>query len=154
MPAAARAPRASLKGPAGQGLRAISLDVHAVRRSFLHEARVHLFRRDHYIAVAWKHRASERDYRLHSTVAYRENQIMEKYFGSTLHRSTFQLDPTLVIRLEREMDPALRYVSPVSAHLITRFSWRQAWTFIVAAWVVLGLVVRYYGREERPREDT
>lgn len=113
---------------------------------FLHEARVHLFRRDHYLSVAWKHRRDEKDFRYHNTVAFRENQILEKYFGETLRRSSFRLKPADAAALERNMDPSLRYVSPVSAQLVTAFSLGQAWAFIVTAWIVLGLVARYYGR--------
>lgn len=118
-----------------------------LRDPFVHEARVHLFRRDHYLAVAWKHKANRAVYRFHITVAFRENQIMEKYFGQTLRASTFLLKPEQVAWLERGMNPELPYVSAVSSSLITRFNERQAWVFIVLAWVVLALASRYYGRE-------
>ncbi|MFH0953741.1 MAG: VanZ family protein, partial [Verrucomicrobiota bacterium] len=118
------------------------------RDPFVHEARVHLFRRDHYLAVAWKHRTNPASYFYHMTVAYRENQIMEKYFGRTLRASAFRLKPEYYTWLERGVNPDLRYVSAVSSSLITRFSERQAWVFIVLAGVVLALVSRYCGREK------
>jgi VanZ family protein len=51
---------------------------------FLHELRVHLFRRDRYRATAENHPDDERWYRSDLTVAWRENRILERYFGATL----------------------------------------------------------------------
>lgn len=114
---------------------------------FVHEARVHLFRRDHYMAVAWKYEADEQTHRYHLTVALRENQIMEKYFGRTLRKSKYVLEPARVEDLEEKLLPDHPYRSGVSAGLITRFTRKQAAMGGLALLVVLGLTVRYRGRE-------
>ena len=116
---------------------------------FVHEARVHMFRRDHYWSVAWKHRERDRDYRLHCTVAYRENQILEKYFGETLGHSRERLKPDEVAFLEKHLLAGEPYESPVSADVVTRFTLGQAWAAILLGVVVLAAAPRYYGRKHR-----
>lgn len=97
---------------------------------FLHEAMVHVFRRNHYEAVIWKHRGDEKMHRLHCTVAYRENQILEKYFPATLaaagqHWPAERLQPLVpFLRADRV------YKSEVSKHLITHVSEREIWIII------------------------
>ncbi|MFH0879667.1 MAG: VanZ family protein [Lentisphaerota bacterium] len=92
---------------------------------FVHEARVHLFRRDHYLNVLWKHRKNPVDYRIHATVAYREQQIMEKYFPNTLRASNYKWDESIRAELARYANTDPEYVSPVSQGLITTWNERQ-----------------------------
>ena len=115
---------------------------------FLHEARVHLFRRDHYSSVARKYWNDPEKYRYHNTVAFRENQILEKYFGETLRRSAYAWKPKDVAELEKEIDPSLHYRSEVSAGLLTGFTERQMWIAALLAWVVLAAIRRYYGQQK------
>jgi len=116
---------------------------------FVHEARVHLFRRDHYLAVAWKHKADERLYRYHLTVALRENQIMERYFGRTLRASRYVLADDVVRDLERNLLPDHPYRSGVSAGLITRFNRKQASAGGLTVLLALVVLARRHGRERR-----
>ncbi len=109
---------------------------------FVHEARVHLFRRDHYWSVAWKHRENDREFHLHCTVAYRENQILEKYFGETLSRTRERLTPGEVAFLAQNLETDTIYRSGVSSELVTRFSLRQAWAAILLGVVVLAFIPR------------
>jgi VanZ family protein len=115
---------------------------------FLHEARVHLFRRDHYRSVMWKHKGREEKYRYHATVAFRENQIMEKYFSNTLHRSSYTWSSEDLAALEKEIDPTPDYESEVSAYVLTGFTLRQLWAATLLALVVLAVVRRYYGEQK------
>ena len=108
---------------------------------------MHLFRRDHYKAVAWKYKNEPEKCRYHNTVAFRENQILEKYFGETLRRSVYAWKSEDAAALEKQIDPSLRYKSEVSADLLTGFTERQMWAVSLLALVVLGLVYRYYGQE-------
>ncbi|NCC52676.1 MAG: VanZ family protein [Spartobacteria bacterium] len=86
---------------------------------FAHEARIHLFRRDHYMDVLPKYRDDPEMETLHATVAFRENQLLETYFSNTMAGSSYVHPRGRIDYLEKRMDPAFRYVSPVSAHLIT-----------------------------------
>jgi hypothetical protein len=115
---------------------------------FLHEARVHLFRRDHYKAVAWKYEKRQKLYLYHNTVAYRENEILEKYFGRTLHHSIYAWSPEEVAGLKKKIDPAFRYKSEVSSNLFTRFTLTHVWIAALLALVVLAAVRRYYGEQK------
>lgn len=114
---------------------------------FIHEAMVHLYRRNHYHAVVWKYREDSKLYRLHATVAYRENEILEKYFPRTLAAAGERWPSGR----GEELLPHLRadrvYKSEVSKHLITEVSERQVWTIIL---VLLGLdlvLLLAFGRE-------
>jgi len=105
---------------------------------FLHELRVHQFRRDRYLETARMHLDegdrpwARRDF----TVAHRENQFLERYFSRTLSASTARLDTASREQLKREDEPEKSYESPVSHGLITSFgpgSVFAAW----AAWIAI-----------------
>lgn len=91
---------------------------------FVHEARVHLYRRDHYLAVAPKYRGNPKLRRYHYTVAWREHQFMTIFFSNSLARSYYRWRPEVEHAVREESDPMLEYVSDVSANLITAFSQR------------------------------
>lgn len=124
-----------------------------IRDPFLHEARVHLFRRDRYLETAERHRVdgdrawARRDW----TVAWRENLILEGYFGHTLHHSGRALPEAERRRLAEEQRADRPYESRVSEGLITAVSERQ----LVAGWFValaaLFAIHRAAGRREERR---
>ena len=113
---------------------------------FMHELRVHLYRRDRYLEDALDLRNARESVRMFS-VAYRENQILERWFGHSLRAAGKVWDAG---RLEaaaarRQPEP---YRSPVSQNLITRFSQPQA----VAGWVgvlVVAMAARSYDLRRR-----
>ena len=110
---------------------------------FLHEARVHLFRRDHYYAVAPKYEGDPELFPLHHTVAYRENQFMEAYFPVMMSHSRNRYSESRVEALKRNMNRRMVYESEVSSELITMFTvWHVRW-MLLAALVVLGAVDAY-----------
>ncbi len=124
-----------------------------IRDPFLHEARVHLFRRDRYLETAERHRAAgdlawaRRDW----TVAWRENRILEDYFGHTLHHSGRALPEAERRRLAEEQRADRSYESRVSEGLITAVSERQ----LVAGWLgalaALFTIHRAAGRRQERR---
>lgn len=93
---------------------------------FLHELRVHLFRRDRYWETAQSHEDDPPWLRRDATVAYRENQILEGWFGQTLARSGRVLPAAVQARLSKEHLPDHAYRSPVSRGVITSFGPREA----------------------------
>ncbi|MBU0678927.1 MAG: VanZ family protein [Verrucomicrobia bacterium] len=112
---------------------------------FLHEARVHIYRRDKYRRVAPRHVDDPPLYTFHKNVAHRENQILEKHFRRTLESSVLWMDREYAEDLATyETDE--KYVSPVSKHLLTRWSETDYWTGIAIALLVLLVVRIYYGR--------
>ncbi len=116
---------------------------------FLHEARVHLFRRDRYMQEAEENKENEEIYRDRIMVAYRENLIMEKYFTHTFRRSNFVLPPEQLAYLEENHLPELHYGSGVSWRLVTETNEFQIMTGLFAVLLGLGFVYVYFGRERK-----
>ena len=91
---------------------------------FLHELRVHLFRRDRYLQTAERHREPRPwQYRDDRSVALREQEILEAYFPATTHAGGFDLAPEVRHALAAEQHSAeVPYTSRVSEGLVTRWS--------------------------------
>lgn len=116
---------------------------------FVHEARVHLYRRDRYISRT--DRAAEDDplKRHYLDVAYREQQIMENYFPNTLQLSRFTLDQETLQSMESAHLPGDKYESPVSRHLITLISERQLISLLLLTILSLIGLERFIAHREK-----
>jgi len=115
---------------------------------FVHEARVHLFRRDVYFEAAAKYRNDPKRYAWHLTVAFRENQIMEKYFSNTLQHSAYiWSEDTLALARNHLLQEEI-YDSGVSSSLITRVSEGQVASFFIVLILGLALVHWYLGKAQ------
>ena len=112
---------------------------------FLHELRVHLFRRDRYWRLARAHRSEPERHRELITVAYREQRMLETYFGETLRAAGLDWPADLRerARLASHDGP---YTSPVSSQLITRFRPGHAVLALLILLVASRWVLRYAGR--------
>jgi len=96
------------------------LDQHSeIADPFLYEARVHLFSRDAHLRDLKSAPPGSAAAREHATIAFREQQLLERAFAGTLARSRFNLDPQLRQQLEQLHDPEQPFVSASAAHLIT-----------------------------------
>jgi hypothetical protein len=111
--------------PYGRFLRKYPTNKHP----FLHEMRVHIFRRDRY---AEKNRAKS------CRIALRENQILENYFGSTLVKARLDWPETRTRALAEQCSSweSLSYTSAVSNKVITALSPLQ---FAIIGAVLAGL---------------
>lgn len=98
---------------------------------FLHEARVHLFRRDRFLHNALQPKGDEKYVRDHCTVAYHENQILEGYFPRTLHASSYVLPSDQAAFVFEHADRETRYASRVSDTLVCRIKEWQIWLLIL-----------------------
>lgn len=105
---------------------------------FLHEARVHLFRRDRYLTTAERHLDDEDWYRRDLTVGYRENRILERFFPNTLRHSGSRFTPERRAYLAERHFPKKSYESRVSSHLVTRIGERHV--MVGAAAILLALL--------------
>ena len=102
--------------------------LHIVENPIHREVLVHIFRRD-------KHLQKE-----NYIVAYRENQILEKYFAGYYQNTAHQWDSTKQAEIESLAADQLDkpYVSPVSEQIITSFSSAEQWVIIsVIEFIVL-----------------
>ena len=117
---------------------------------FLHEARVHLFRRDVHLERA---RTSEGEQQQKDfATAYWENRILQDYFGPLLSASSYAWPEALEAEVRDKADTARAYDSWVSRHLIVAFGPNQLsllFLMAVAALVVMGV---YFGRRSRAGE--
>ena len=96
---------------------------------FVHEARVHLYSRDVNFSRAMEKKAKSRRFAENFGKAYRQNQILEKYFGHTLAASNhaWPLEKKTMARRYFREDEV--FESYVSRHLITMISETQMMTF-------------------------
>lgn len=99
------------------------------RDPFVHEARVHLFRRDRYLAYA-AGTDSEDEKVKHLLVVRAENLILERYFRTTLEASSYRLSEEVRKRSDSFVGAKHDYVSPVDRHLITVVTEEQIWMMI------------------------
>jgi hypothetical protein len=114
------------------------LDQHSeVADPFLYEARVHLFSRNAHLRDLNAATPGSAAARQHATIAFREQQLLERVFGSTLARSRFTMDPRRRQQLEQLHDPEQPFVSSSAAHLITDVGERTLRTVLLAAAVAL-----------------
>lgn len=113
---------------------------------FLHEARVHLFRRNFYFVDAARHRNDNQTYAKYMTIAYRENQIMEKYFPVTMHHSAYVWSDQQVARARQKLLKTRHYESRVSHRLITLVNEHQVAIFFVLLLIGLGFCHHVLGR--------
>lgn len=122
------------------------------RDAFAHEAMVRLNRRNQYAGVLPKYRSDPAGYRYHVTVAFRENQILERYFSNTLAAAGQRWTEELTAAFQPHVMEDLRYTSEVSRHLIHGLSERSIWLLV---WIVVALaafVAARWGRApDRPR---
>ena len=96
------------------------LDEHSeIADPFLYEARVHLFSRDVHLRDLRAAPPGSAAARTHATIALREQLLLERLFGNTLARSSFNLRPHRRQLLEQLDDPGRPFVSASAAHLIT-----------------------------------
>jgi len=112
---------------------------------FLHEARVHLFRRDFHLERALTLENEDAQTR-HFATAYWENRILQDYFGELLNASSYRWTDKLEAEVREKADVARAYDSWVSQHLIVSLSPRQlALAFAIAVCALL-LTGAYAGR--------
>lgn len=89
---------------------------------FLHEMRVHLFRRD-------KRAAAGDDF-----TAWKENRILEKYFGETLAAGGYQWSKETEAGTRTRIDPQKAYQSPVSKNIFF-------WLGEGPKWISIGIIL-------------
>jgi len=87
---------------------------HPLLHPFVYEMRIHIFRRDRRVEEAARAK-DEKSRREALFVAYKENRILEKYFGRTLRKSTYAWTSEQKAGIAASVDPAKPYRSPVSA---------------------------------------
>lgn len=120
---------------------------------FAHEVRVHIFSRDRHLRERSQHIEGSRDSRHHASVALRQHQILERFFGNTLHNSVYDLPEATIQDLELQQLPAFLWASRTSRHLITWISERALRVALIVSLVVLAALDLWLGRRGRERAE-
>ncbi|MDH7512444.1 MAG: VanZ family protein [Clostridiales bacterium] len=115
--------------------------------TFLYEMRVRIFRRDRKAeeaARAKKERAANESL----FISFKENLILEKYFGQTLEKSTYSWDEDKKRKTEAHIDKNRPYKSPVSRGLI-HVKEKTIWVFTLIALILLAVINGLYSYKMR-----
>jgi hypothetical protein len=113
---------------------------------FTYEARVHLFARDRNLALARKLAPHSPDYRDRMTTAFRENLILENFFGATLGHSSYRWPPNKRTAVADAHDAEAQFVSDVAKHLITRVGEKTLRVLTLSALIALFFCDLFLGR--------
>jgi VanZ family protein len=106
-------------------------------RPFLNEMRVHIFRRNRRFSLAKKaHNKKDREENMF--IAYKENLILEKYFGKTLQKSPYRWHNKRSLQIEKEIDTTPFYKSPVGAMAQIPLEEKALWGIILL--IIISLV--------------
>ncbi len=113
---------------------------------FLHEMRVHVFRRDARFSLAKKtDQPKERERNLF--IAYKENLILEKYFGNTLRKSPYVWPKNRIERIKIQIEEDAFYKSPVSATFFIPLQGIELWGIILLILLILILTNTWISRQ-------
>jgi len=105
---------------------------------FMHELRVHIFRRDEYFNKG-RSTSNLNEKKEFYLIGYKENLILEKYFSHSIEKSVYRWNEDILKELEPLVDKSKTYESSVSANLFTFFSEKNAWVsiFVLIFFLVL-----------------
>jgi VanZ family protein len=120
---------------------------------YMHEARVHFFRRDRYATLALRSFEDEDALRDYTTIAYREDQLMRAWFPELYRHSAYAWPEEIREGARALADLSKPYTSPVSAMLFTAFGRLQAQLGTGALIVLAILWLRYLNRRLRSRPE-
>jgi len=98
---------------------------------FLHELRVHVFRRDKKFNMGLI-APNEKSKKSAFFIAYKENLILEKYFGRTIQKSVYRWNEAKIKETETLINKNKPYVSPVSFGGFPYCSEETMWLVILA----------------------
>jgi len=118
---------------------------------FMHELRVHIFRRDTYFEKG-KSTLNLNDKKESYFITYKENLILEKYFKNSIEKSVYRWDEDTLRESKELIDKSKHYESPVSANLFTSFSEKTVWTVIFSViflLVIVNLIFPYIKKMRR-----
>lgn len=115
---------------------------------FLHEFRVHLFRRDKKFEEALKTDGAE-EKRKFFFIAYKENLILEKYFGQTVRKSSYKWSEEKINQTETLINKNEPYTSPVSASLFSPSHEKIIWMTILIILVLLAILNYFFSRSRK-----
>ena len=130
----------------GKGYKRFLSSFTVPRDAYAHEAGIHLFRRNRYFDRAQKPGANQSE---QYNVAYRENQILSRYFPAAINRSGHSWSEAEALEVKNNARETTIYESPVSAGLITRLNEWQV--ILLFSTVILALLVPGFFTRKQPK---
>jgi hypothetical protein len=115
---------------------------------FLHEIRVHIFRRDKRLERA-QTTDDETVQKENFFIAFKENLILEKYFSRTLEKSPYDWDESQKMLILKKINPETHYESPVSRGVWATVSESWTWIIIISILIVLIIINLYNIRKSK-----
>ena len=106
---------------------------------FMHELRVHIFRRDRYFKKANKS-SNPKEKKEFYLIAYKENLILKKYFNLSIKNSVYWWVDDKIKKIEALTEKNIYYESPVSANIFTAFSEKAMWISIFVLIFLLTMI--------------
>ena len=117
---------------------------------YLHEATGHIAQRDYFARSAWRYESDPRRFKIHNTVAYGENLILEKYYPRVIDAGEFRVPLEQAEIWRRNMNTEHTFRSRMSDHLIVRFRESDLGNFIFALILFVFFIQWRFGRELAP----
>jgi hypothetical protein len=118
---------------------------HPLKYPFLYELRFHLEIRDRNFELASQTEDSDLQKKLY-LAAYRENLILERYFGNTLQKASFAKEKDWLPAEEFLIDKSTPYTSPISFGAVFPWSEKTMWLVILVSLIILALSNIIYSR--------
>lgn len=115
----------------------------------LYEIRVHIFRRDKRYSRAIQ-AEDEMKKKENFFIAFKENEILEKYFGNTLMESPYAWSEDTTAQVKAQMGQNVSYKSPVSASFFSPKNEKQMWIGILFLLTLMFTANVLYLRKETP----
>ncbi len=126
-------------------------EYNSISDPFMHELRVHIFRRDEYFNKG-KSTSNLNEKKEFYLIGYKENLILEKYFSHSIEKSVYHWNKDILTESEVLVDKSKPYESPVSANLFTSFSEKSVWVsiFVLIFFLVLtNLILPFIKKQNR-----
>lgn len=121
------------------GYRKFQTTYSVIRDAYVHEAGVHLFRREKYFDRAREKSKKQGEF---YSIALWENRILQKYFPTALNDSMHHWSPEMESQVTSNASKVPEYESAVSAGIITRFNEGQVmsiFAFAILLMVFIGV---------------
>lgn len=120
---------------------------HPLKFPFIYELRFHVEIRDRNFNQAFL--TEEEDIKkMFFLAAYKENLILEKYFGNTLQKASYSWEKEQQVGTEALINKSTPYKSPVSFGIVFPWSEKTMWLLILILLITLALSNILYSRNQ------
>lgn len=120
---------------------------HPLKFPFIYELRFHVEIRDRNFNQAFL-TEEEDSKKIFFLAAYKENLILEKYFGNTLRKASYNWEKEQLAVAEASIDKSTPYKSPINFGIVFPWSEKTMWLLILILLITLALSNILYSRNQ------